>query len=211
MRWSGLRRVSNVRARNMPSRCARIASPQSAGNRSGTSVPGRIALPSARNDVSWSRFGHPAAGVVSSYHMVKEGYYFGVPPLLLGGLAIVFHWWISAQCSSPLLCSVFLFFAIRSGKFQRSRRHRFARRWTSCGRHRRGKRRPPRHAHQYFSGDLERSRKSFARRGRNLQDSITARENSWRLGIPTPRPKTSKIYLRLAPLTEISSSSRSPA
>jgi phosphatidylserine decarboxylase len=26
--------------------------------------------------------------------MVKEGYYFGVPPLLLGGLAIVFHWWI---------------------------------------------------------------------------------------------------------------------
>ena len=26
--------------------------------------------------------------------MVKEGYYFGVPPLLLGGLAISFHWWI---------------------------------------------------------------------------------------------------------------------
>lgn len=25
--------------------------------------------------------------------MVKEGYYFGVPPLLLGGLAIVLHWW----------------------------------------------------------------------------------------------------------------------
>jgi phosphatidylserine decarboxylase len=25
--------------------------------------------------------------------MVKEGYYFGVPPLLLGGLAVVFHWW----------------------------------------------------------------------------------------------------------------------
>src|ERR1700757_4328485 len=28
--------------------------------------------------------------------MVKEGYYFGVPPLLLGGLAILFHWWILA-------------------------------------------------------------------------------------------------------------------
>src|SRR5215475_201564 len=27
--------------------------------------------------------------------MVKEGYYFGVPPLLLGGLAIVFHWWLA--------------------------------------------------------------------------------------------------------------------
>jgi phosphatidylserine decarboxylase len=26
--------------------------------------------------------------------MVKEGYYFGVPPLLLGGLAVIFHWWI---------------------------------------------------------------------------------------------------------------------
>ena len=26
--------------------------------------------------------------------MVKEGYYFGVPPLLLGGLAIAVHWWI---------------------------------------------------------------------------------------------------------------------
>jgi phosphatidylserine decarboxylase len=25
--------------------------------------------------------------------MVKEGYYFGVPPLLLGGLAASFHWW----------------------------------------------------------------------------------------------------------------------
>src|SRR6266516_1840147 len=26
--------------------------------------------------------------------MVKEGYYFGVPPVVLGGLVIVFHWWI---------------------------------------------------------------------------------------------------------------------
>lgn len=26
--------------------------------------------------------------------MVKEGYYFGVPPVLLGGFAIAFHWWI---------------------------------------------------------------------------------------------------------------------
>jgi len=26
--------------------------------------------------------------------MVKEGYYFGVPPVVFGGLAIVFHWWI---------------------------------------------------------------------------------------------------------------------
>jgi phosphatidylserine decarboxylase len=27
--------------------------------------------------------------------MVKEGYYFGVPPLLLGAIAMVFHWWIA--------------------------------------------------------------------------------------------------------------------
>jgi phosphatidylserine decarboxylase len=26
--------------------------------------------------------------------MVKEGYYFGVPPVLLGGFAVAFHWWI---------------------------------------------------------------------------------------------------------------------
>jgi phosphatidylserine decarboxylase len=26
--------------------------------------------------------------------MVKEGYYFGVPPLLLGGFAVVLHWWL---------------------------------------------------------------------------------------------------------------------
>jgi len=32
--------------------------------------------------------------------MVKEGYYFGVPLLLLGGFAIIFHWWI---LGSPLV------------------------------------------------------------------------------------------------------------
>jgi len=26
--------------------------------------------------------------------MVKEGYFFGIPPVLLGGFAIAFHWWI---------------------------------------------------------------------------------------------------------------------
>ena len=26
--------------------------------------------------------------------MVKEGYYFGVPPLVLGVVAMVFHWWV---------------------------------------------------------------------------------------------------------------------
>ena len=28
--------------------------------------------------------------------MVKEGYYFAVPPLLLGGIAVILHWWILA-------------------------------------------------------------------------------------------------------------------
>src|SRR5215467_11440913 len=27
--------------------------------------------------------------------MVKEGYYFGVPPLLAGGAAILLHWWLA--------------------------------------------------------------------------------------------------------------------
>lgn len=37
--------------------------------------------------------------------MVKEGYYFGVPPLLLGAVAIVFHWGILG----PLLVALALF------------------------------------------------------------------------------------------------------
>jgi phosphatidylserine decarboxylase len=28
--------------------------------------------------------------------MVKEGYYFGVPPLFLGGIALILHWWVFA-------------------------------------------------------------------------------------------------------------------
>jgi len=41
--------------------------------------------------------------------MVKEGYYFGVPPLLLGGVAMVFHWWIFAGVlvASALFCFSF--------------------------------------------------------------------------------------------------------
>ena len=30
------------------------------------------------------------------YRMVKEGYYFGVPSLFLGGIALILHWWILA-------------------------------------------------------------------------------------------------------------------
>ena len=37
--------------------------------------------------------------------MVKEGYYFGVPPLLLGGLSVIFHWWVFG-----LLLTAFAFF-----------------------------------------------------------------------------------------------------
>jgi phosphatidylserine decarboxylase len=37
--------------------------------------------------------------------MVKEGYYFGVPPLLLGGLSVIFHWWVFG-----LLLIAFAFF-----------------------------------------------------------------------------------------------------
>jgi phosphatidylserine decarboxylase len=41
--------------------------------------------------------------------MVKEGYYFGVPPVLLGGFAIVFHWWIlgSLLIAFGLFCFAF--------------------------------------------------------------------------------------------------------
>jgi len=42
--------------------------------------------------------------------MVKEGYYFGVPPLLLGGLAIVFHWWLAGLLLGAFGLFCFSFF-----------------------------------------------------------------------------------------------------
>ena len=42
--------------------------------------------------------------------MVKEGYYFGVPPVLLGGLAIVFHWWILGSVLTAFGVFCFSFF-----------------------------------------------------------------------------------------------------
>jgi phosphatidylserine decarboxylase len=52
----------------------------------------------------------PAIAVVSSLAMVKEGYYFGVPPLLLGGLAIVFHGWILGGLLIAFALFCFAFF-----------------------------------------------------------------------------------------------------
>jgi phosphatidylserine decarboxylase len=42
--------------------------------------------------------------------MVKEGYYFGVPPLLSGGLALVFHWWVLGGVLVALALFCFSFF-----------------------------------------------------------------------------------------------------
>jgi phosphatidylserine decarboxylase len=42
--------------------------------------------------------------------MVKEGYYFGVPPLLLGALAYTFNWWITGTILFLLAAFVFSFF-----------------------------------------------------------------------------------------------------
>ena len=42
--------------------------------------------------------------------MVKEGYYFGVPPLLCGGLALVLHWWILAGVLLAFALFCFSFF-----------------------------------------------------------------------------------------------------
>ena len=44
------------------------------------------------------------------YHMVKEGYYFGLAPLLLGGAAIIFHWWILGGALLALALFCFSFF-----------------------------------------------------------------------------------------------------
>ena len=42
--------------------------------------------------------------------MVKEGYYFGVPPVLLGGFGIVFHWWILGSVLTAFGVFCFSFF-----------------------------------------------------------------------------------------------------
>jgi phosphatidylserine decarboxylase len=42
--------------------------------------------------------------------MVKEGYYFGIPPLLLGGVAYLLHWLVAAVVLVFLALFVFSFF-----------------------------------------------------------------------------------------------------
>jgi phosphatidylserine decarboxylase len=42
--------------------------------------------------------------------MVKEGYYFGVPPLLLGVIAMVFHWWVAGCLLVAFALFCFSFF-----------------------------------------------------------------------------------------------------
>ncbi len=42
--------------------------------------------------------------------MVKEGYYFGVPPLVLGGISYLLHWYVEAAVLVLLALFVFSFF-----------------------------------------------------------------------------------------------------
>jgi len=42
--------------------------------------------------------------------MVKEGYYFGLPPLFFGGITLALHWWIAAAILIGLATFVFSFF-----------------------------------------------------------------------------------------------------
>src|SRR6267154_6129166 len=42
--------------------------------------------------------------------MVKEGYYFGVPPLALGGVSFLLHWYVTAAVLVLLAAFVFSFF-----------------------------------------------------------------------------------------------------
>jgi phosphatidylserine decarboxylase len=42
--------------------------------------------------------------------MVKEGYYFGVPPLMLGGVSYLLHWYVEAAVLVFLALFVFSFF-----------------------------------------------------------------------------------------------------
>jgi phosphatidylserine decarboxylase len=42
--------------------------------------------------------------------MVKEGYYFGLPPLFFGGITLALHWWITAVVLIALALFCFSFF-----------------------------------------------------------------------------------------------------
>src|SRR5437879_5521244 len=42
--------------------------------------------------------------------MVKEGYYFGLPPLVLGGVSLLLHWYVAAVVLVLLAAFVFCFF-----------------------------------------------------------------------------------------------------
>lgn len=42
--------------------------------------------------------------------MVKEGYYFGLPPLFFGGITLALHWWIAAGILVALAAFIFSFF-----------------------------------------------------------------------------------------------------
>jgi phosphatidylserine decarboxylase len=42
--------------------------------------------------------------------MVKEGYYFGLPPLFFGGITLALHWWITAGVLIALALFCFSFF-----------------------------------------------------------------------------------------------------
>src|SRR5256886_11667105 len=42
--------------------------------------------------------------------MVKEGYYFGVPPLALGGVSYLLHWYAAAAVLGFLALFIFSFF-----------------------------------------------------------------------------------------------------
>ena len=42
--------------------------------------------------------------------MVKEGYYFGSPPLVLGGVSFLLHWYVVAVVLVLLAVFVFSFF-----------------------------------------------------------------------------------------------------
>jgi phosphatidylserine decarboxylase len=42
--------------------------------------------------------------------MVKEGYYFGLPPLFFGGITLALHWWITAAALIALALFCFSFF-----------------------------------------------------------------------------------------------------
>src|SRR5258706_12778571 len=97
MRWSGSLCVSNVRA--LPTRSA----PSSL-------ISGPVRSKGQVYSDDWAARARRARLCYRHLFMVKEGYYFGLPPLFFGGITLALQWWVTAGILIAFALFCFSFF-----------------------------------------------------------------------------------------------------